>query len=325
MKILILAPDTSVPVSSLYPSDPYSKWEDDTVKCVGEALKRLGHEMETLECSLGLLDNLKSRAGVDLVFNLCDDGFQNRMFTEPLVAGIIELSDVHFTGAGFESLTLCQNKRISKDIMRSNRIRTPKYFYAETGKGLGKAKLDGRFILKPNLMDGSMGISMSSVISSKQELEERGQKMIADYGPLLIEEFIGGREFSVAMVGDRVLPVVEVKAANALNIKTSEAKWDAGSEDFRKLRMEFPELGSSMRNRLARACRKAKTIFRMEDFMRFDFRVSEDETAYLIDLNPNCALCSDATLVEIYKHMGKTYDDMIGDILKSAMKRKKVQ
>ncbi len=320
MKTIILAPDSSVSLKERFPHSPYSTWKDDTVEYVFNALKSRGFDPEVLECRTNLLDELGKRDKA-LVFNLCDDGFENRSETEPLVAGILEFAGFPYIGSDMTTLAIAQNKRMCKELMKANGIRTPEYWYVETEEDLKGIKAKGRLIVKPNAQHGSIGINESSVVDSKKALEAQVKRTLKDYGPALVEEFIAGREFIIGTVGDEILPPAEVISPNRYNLKDEHIKWNIASEGYRGLRIECRKVEPKMEGQMRRKAIAMRDLLDCRDYSRYDFRVDSRGRCYLIDINPNPGLSSDSSLAFIMKSMGRTYDDLIHDIVKSALRR----
>ncbi len=322
MKIIILAPDRTVSLKEKFPESTYGDWKDDTVQCVADALKKNGFEVQLLECSLSLIDDLL-KTEKSLVFNVCDDGFRNDPRTEPLVAGVIELSGFPYTGSDMFALSLAQNKRLCKDLMAVNKVRTPRYWYVEKESDLEKIKSDKKLIVKPNFQDGSIGITQSSVVDSKKALDAQAKKILKNYGPALIEEFIAGREFIVGIIGDKVLPITEVISPNKYNLKDEDVKWNVESEAYKQVKFEIREVGKKTENEMIKNSLKMKEVINCHDYSRFDFRVDKNGRSYLLDVNPNPGLTSDSSLAFMMKAIGRTYDDLIRDIVESALRRYK--
>ncbi len=321
MKILILAPDISVTKSERFYHSAYGEFVDDTVPMVKKSLEEKGFEIEVLHCSLNLLSDLKKREKM-LVFNLCDDGFQNITKTEPLVAGVIELVGFPYTGSDMFTLALCQHKWLCKELMTANKVRTPRYWLIESEKDLNGVKLDKKLIVKPNFQDGSIGINLKSVVSTRKELETQVRNIIQTFKePALVEEFIQGREFSVGIVGEEVLPIMECHSPNEYNLKSDDVKWANSVGAHGGLRVEFNKIEPGLEREMKRNALIMKKVMGCRDYMRFDFRVDSKGRSYMIDINPNPGLDSESSLSLMAKERDWSYSDLIYNILKSALKR----
>jgi D-alanine-D-alanine ligase len=175
------------------------------VRAVVRSLAERGHSVTTVAVNPPLA-LLRSRlTGVDLAFNLVE-GLGGRAEGEAMVAALLELAGVPRTGASSETLSLCRRKDRVNAILAAAGLPVPAWALAGTGS-------DGQWtrfpaIVKPVDEDGSVGIWESSVVENTLELRLAvGRVGVA----AMVQDFIGGRELNVAIVGDTVLPVSEIR------------------------------------------------------------------------------------------------------------------
>ncbi|HWT86891.1 MAG TPA: ATP-grasp domain-containing protein, partial [Myxococcales bacterium] len=182
-----------------------------TVQAVREAIAAAGHEVIDLEATADL-PALIETARPDLVFNMAE-GIKGRN-RESQVPALLELLDIPYSGSDPAALNIALDKALAKKIVRQHGILTPNFFTMNTGKERLPRDLRFPLIVKPIAEGSSKGVHATSVVENEGELREAAQKMIAKYDqPALVEEYIGGREFTVGMLGERrpkVLPLMEV-------------------------------------------------------------------------------------------------------------------
>jgi len=160
------------------------------------------------------------------------------------VAAYLELLNRRFTGAGPHGLYLGQDKALAKKIFSFHGIRTP--FFATVYRGRLDWADDIKFpvTLKPGLEDGSIGIGFSAVVSTIKDLMGWIDVLQSEFdAPVLIEEYIEGREIYVGVIGNehaQALPIVELDLSpvpdGTPKIGGTEVKWERGTRLFRATR-----------------------------------------------------------------------------------------
>src|SRR4029434_7740590 len=181
---------------------------------VADALTKLGHEPMMHELD-GTPKSLLSRARMecDLVFNLTES-FAGDDTADFKIAGFLELIGKNYTGSGTHGLMMAQDKAVAKKIFQFHGVHTP-VFARSYRRRLGFVHaLHVPVIVKPAREDGSIGIEFSAVVNSIRELMERIDWLHANFdSPVLIEEYVEGREMYVGVIGNdkpEALPVVEL-------------------------------------------------------------------------------------------------------------------
>ncbi len=134
-----------------------------------------------------------------VVFNLFEGNLENTD-TESYVAGLLQWKGIPFTGSPMLALSLARSKHLAKALLRGAGIPTPD-FMAVSELPVPPCTLEWPVIVKPALQDASVGLDQESVCVDQEQLDHRVQYVMETYGgPVLIEEFIYGREFNVALV-----------------------------------------------------------------------------------------------------------------------------
>ncbi|TAN62333.1 hypothetical protein EPN18_04940, partial [bacterium] len=177
-----------------------------TAEEVKAALKENGFsiEVQPLSVKIGidaLLREVKKDAG-RMVFNLCEAAF-GQSALEMNVAALLELYRVKFTGSPALTLGLALDKGLSKDILNSRGIPTPAYCVLTEPPSTSrlKNKLEFPLIVKPLREDASIGIDSGAVVHTMEEFKRRVEFVINHFAqPAIVEEYIEGREFNVAVI-----------------------------------------------------------------------------------------------------------------------------
>jgi len=296
-----------------------------TVQAVREAIAAAGHEVIDLEATADL-PALIETTRPDLVFNMAE-GIKGRN-RESQVPALLELLDIPYSGSDPAALNIALDKALAKKIVRQHGILTPNFFTMNTGKERLPRDLRFPLIVKPIAEGSSKGVHATSVVENEGELREAAHKMIAKYDqPALVEDYIGGREFTVGMLGERrpkVLPLMEVVFLDESEnrpVYSFEFKQDWSS----KIRYDVPaRLEPAQLKALERAARECFIALGCRDVARVDFRMDEQGKIYFLECNPLPGLTPGwSDLVLIAKAAGIDYDALIAEILSGAIRRYK--
>jgi D-alanine-D-alanine ligase len=297
---------------------------------VAEALGKLGHDasLHVLDGSIKGLHAL-SRLECDLIFNLAES-FAGNDLADYCIAAYLELVDKRFTGAGSHGLMLAQDKAVAKKILEFHGIHTPVFARSFRGRLDFSHNLEFPVIVKPAREDGSIGIEFNAVVSSIRELMERIDWLHANFdSPVLIEEYVEGREMYVGVLGNDnpvALPVVELDLsklpAGTPRIAGAEVKWGKGTAAYRDTKSaiaeDLPEETVALLQTTAVAVFQA---LELRDYARIDMRLRPDGRVAVIEANPNPWLASKAEFSIAARKSGRNYSQLVGEIMGLALAR----
>jgi D-alanine-D-alanine ligase len=300
--------------------------EDEVV----EALAKLGHEAVLHELD-GTPRSLLSLARIDcdLIFNLTES-FANDDTADFKIAAFLELLGKRYTGSGTHGLMLAQDKAIAKKIFAFHGIHTPVFAKSFRGRLDFSHDLHFPVIVKPAREDGSIGIEFSAVVSSIRELMERIDWLHAHFdSPVLIEEYIDGREMYVGVLGNdkpEALPVVELDLSRLPDgtprIAAAEVKWGKGTKAYRDTKSVIAtNLPEDTVLSLQQTAVAAYQALELRDYGRVDMRLQPDGRVHVIEVNPNPWLSSRAELALAARKSGRTYNQLVEEIVELAMAR----
>ncbi|MCE9595790.1 MAG: ATP-grasp domain-containing protein [Planctomycetes bacterium] len=296
----------------------------ESLRASGASVERIAIRPEPREI-LRVLANLD----VDLVFNLVESiGGDPRL--EAAFAGALELSGLAFTGSDPRALGVSLDKPLSRVVLAAAGVTVPR------GATLarGDEPLDVPFpaIVKPTREDASHGIDGASVVRDVAAARARARFVIERYRqPALVEEFVDGREFNVALIGEgagaELLSFGEIDFANfpadVPRIVTYAGKWIEGSDDWnRTLSGAAKLLAAAERAELERLARGAWAAIGGRDYGRVDLRLDARGRAFVIDVNPNPDLSPDAGFALAAQRSGRTHAQLVARIAELALERR---
>ena len=297
---------------------------------VADALVKLGHEpvMYELDGTQKSLLGL-GKADCDLVFNLVES-FADDDTADFKIAAFLELLGKKYTGAGTHGLMLAQDKAIAKKIFAFHGIHTPTFAKSYRGRLDFSHDLQFPVIVKPAREDGSIGIEFSAVVSSIRELMERIDWLHANFdSPVLIEEYIDGREIYVGVIGNEnaeALPIVELDLSKLPDgtpkIAAAEVKWGKGTKAYRDTKSAIAtDLPEETMATLQKTAVAAFQALELRDYGRVDMRLQADGNVHVIEVNPNPWLRSRAEFAMAARKAGRTYPQLIEEIVELAQTR----
>ena len=307
------------------------KREKEDREEIFEALEKLGHEPSYLVLD-GSPQGLTavSKCEADLVFNLTES-FAGDDTKEMHVAAYLELLGMKYTGAGPHATFLAQDKAIAKKMFAFHGIRTP--FFATSYRGSIEHAHDISFplIVKPLAEDGSIGINANAVVDSVKELMERVQYIQDEFdSPAIIEEYIEGREIYAAILGSyeyaQALPLVELDFSKlpkgTPKIASYDVKFEKEAEAYKLTKSNIAEdLDEDTVERLNQTALAAHRAVKLRDYGRIDMRLSAKGEVYVLEANPNPWLSSKQEFAMAAKASGRSYTQLIGEIVDLAMAR----
>ncbi len=263
----------------------------------------------------------------DVVINLCEGAFGDSHL-EMNVPCLLELLRIPYTGSPPLTLGICQNKGLTKDILKSNGILTPRYRVLNSFNEW-REEIAYPLFVKPMKEDASLGITKESFVRNKIELENRVEYVIERYEqPALVEEYVEGRELNVSIFGNEkpeVLPISEIIfefSENKPKIVDYLAKWIKESEEYEKTKPVCPaNLEPTIKKKVEITALKAYKVLHCRDYARVDIRL-KDGVPYVLEVNPNPDISPEVGFARSLKTAGIAFEEFIDKIISFALERK---
>lgn len=320
----------SVPAGSR--EDLYAEFDDlTTVNAIRGAMEKNGYEVVMLEADQDFTERVKA-SGVDFVFNIAEGiGGECR---ESHVPAILEMLKIPYSGSGVLTQALTLTKSRMKEVLRCSNIPTPRYQVFREPSQAVDPSLNYPVIVKPDSEGSSVGITNSSLVFDEASLKEQVRTTLKKYSqPVLVEEFCGGREFTVSLMGNgrpKVLPIVEIIFDHLPDgvhpIDSYEVKWEYDSPDSDIETVQCPAVvEKGLKAQLERTAVDTYRALGCQDLCRMDIRLDDQGRPNVLDVNALPGLIPDPKENSRFPRAcftdGMTYDDIIMNILKSSFKR----
>ena len=296
----------------------------ETIEALESSLRKSGYEPVRLGWGAPMLDKL-SENGIDAVFNLAEGiGGRGR---ESQVPATLEMLGVRCTGSDPVAIGITLDKALAKLMAKAHGIATapwmtfaggrwPLAVEAISANGQRPTANGLRFPLfvKPSCEGSSMGVTSKSLCQNEAELDEAVAR-VSRYGPALVEEFLPGNEYTVGILGGKVIGVMQVVPKNSDGnfFYSIEVKRDYTRQvDYRIV--DEP--------RVSAVALGIWNAFGLRDVARIDVRCDRDGVPNFVEVNPLPGVHPvHSDLVILAKGVGWTYDQLIAGIMQSAEER----
>jgi D-alanine-D-alanine ligase len=243
------------------------------------------------------------------------------------IPAILEMLGIPYIGSGVLGHALALDKSVAKKIFDYHQVATPKFQIFHEAEERLNSKLKFPLIVKPACEGSGFGIHKDSVVYNEKELKKKIEGLLNEYiPPVLVEEFIEGREFTVGIIGNgkdkMILPIMEIDFDQVPEkygkFNTFEVKTECGEET----KFICP---ASVDNKLEKLIRenvsKAFDALGCRDLSRVDIRV-KDGQPYVIEINSLPGLEANySDLPKTAEEAGITYEQLILKIVDTAIKR----
>jgi D-alanine-D-alanine ligase len=304
----------------------------DTIRSVIDALHRGGHEATGLEADHQLTDTL-DRLRPELVFNIAEGLFGD--FRESYAPMICERLGIPYTGSGPLTLGICLNKARAKEILAYHHISTPPFQMFYLGQSIDVSRLLYPAIIKPVAEGSSKGIYNDSVVDDAVAARERIAAKLALYKqPVIVESFITGDEFTVAVWGNgdriEVLPVVAIQYKDlpegARPLYGYEAKWIWDTPEKPLEIFQCPaRITPSVKQQIQSTVIAAWHALDIRDWCRMDVRLDADGVPNILEVNPLPGILpnpeDNSCFPKAARTAGYTYQEMLNHIIEIASER----
>lgn len=294
-----------------------------TIDAIAEALTSLGHEVERIGHVRSLAERLVGGWRCDLVFNIAEGvaGFGR----ESQVPALLEAYGIPYTFSDPLVCALTLHKGMAKHVARGCGVPTPSFVLVATPDEAAAVSLPFPLFAKPVAEGSSKGVSAKSLVSSRAALVEVCTDLLERYRqPVIVEEFLSGREFTVGVLGTGA----EARALATLEVVLLEGA-DAGAYSYRN-KTEWQTLvdyrlleAGPLREEVEAVALATWRCFGCRDAGRVDVRLDGAGRAQMLEVNPLAGLTPGYSDLPIMAEMcGMSFRTLIGEILRSTLARR---
>jgi len=306
--------------------------EPETIEGITKALKELGHEVIKIEADEFAFEKLRAeKNNIDIVFNIAEGA--NGADREAQLPAIMEMLQIPYTGPKPLGYAVGLNKSVAKEILSYYKIATPHWMTVNKIDYLDSHDFKHfPAIAKPLGEGSSKGIRAKNFVNNEEELKKVVSDLLVEFNqPVLVEEFLPGREFTVAAIGHptRILPIVEIVfdalPAGMPAFDHYEAKWIYDNPEGPDPLICPANISSELKEKIEHLCLEAFNALEMEDWARFDIRLDKNGEPNFIEVNCPPGIIPDpkenSRFPRAARAGGLDYAQMIEEILRSSCSR----
>lgn len=304
--------------------DRYAEFDTPkTIAALEQTITSFGYQVFCFEATRELPLRLTSQP-IDLAFNIAE-GYHGRS-REAQVPALLELLEIPYTGSDPATMAICLDKALAKRIVRHAGVPVPNDLIMHTGDEPLPAHMSFPVLVKPATEGSSKGIRSANVAENPQHLTQLVQSLLQRYqGPVLVETYLPGREFTVGVLGGRkprVLPPMEIVFTQS-NVKYPVYSFEHKIEADLNIRFHAADkIAASLCQELEEIAQKAYIALGCRDVARIDLRLDTQGRVNFIECNPLPGLSPGfSDLCLLAEKAGMDYRSLIYEILAPAVER----
>lgn len=280
-------------------------------KCVMESLKRQGFAVKGIDVDRNFIRKLRD---IDIAFIVLHGKFGE----DGTIQGILDFLNIPYTGSGVIGSAIGMDKIISKSIFVGKGIPTPDYYYEkepEIDKIIERLGLP--LVIKPRAEGSSVGVK---IIDARHKLEKSIKTLLRRFKDIYFEKFIPGTIATCGILNEVPLPVLEI-VPKKRGFYDYKSKYTKGMTEY-IIPARIPEEQYKKTQNFALEAHRA---IGASGFSRVDFVLDFDHNPYVLEVNTIPGLLTESNLPLEARAIGLSYDELIYEILKTALIRVKPQ
>ncbi len=236
------------------------------------------------------------------------------------IQAALELAGKVYTGSGVLASALAMDKAMSKRVFEREALPTPHWMLLEAGvpgSALDVSLLGGYpLVVKPNAEGSTIGLS---IVRHPSELQAAIGKAAEHDPQVLVEQYVEGRELTVAVIGEVAYPVVEIEPKSGFYDYTS--KYTKGMTTYTCPAKLDKELSRHLRELAVEAAQ----VLGCRGVARVDFRLGDDDEPMILEVNTLPGMTPTSLVPMAAAAKGMTYDQLVARILELAVTDSKVR
>ena len=307
----------------------------ETIEEVTAALESGGHRVTGLNADPQLPARL-TKSKFDIVFNIATGVYGESRQTH--VPAMLEYLRIPHTGPGVLAEALCHHKPQQKMVLMANGVPSAPFQVFRSASDALNADLRFPLIVKLPSEGASMGLDYDSVVHNEADLRRKIAFLIETYQDnVMVEEYIDGREFTVAVLGHSpayAMPVAEMEFFGKLPIRLDEVedsnfellKQATGNDDLEQVLMESRSnvpagLPAELEERIQQTAIDAFNAIGCKDWARIDLRMDKSGRLYVLEVNLGPGIASDCIFARCAFAAGWSMNQLVNTILNHAVER----
>ena len=227
------------------------------------------------------------------------------------VQALLEALDIPYSGSGITSSALCMDKNMSKLLIQSVGLSTPKWVMVRKGLDISPRIFKGLqmpVIIKPNQGGSSLGINIANDYNAIIKGLENAYVYDDD---VIVEEYIVGQEITCSMINGDIIPVISIKPR--LQFYDFEEKYHENDEIQQLAQLEEAQL-----LQIKKTARICWDLFKLKAYARIDMMLY-DTDIMILEINTLPGMTPYSHLPKSAMALGISYSQMLDRIIEDSM------
>ena len=275
-------------------------------KAMFAACAALGYDAISVEFKDDILSHLDTLKSVDIVLIALHGGIGEN----GRIQGMFESLGIRYTGSDALSSAICMDKHISKLLAEDVGIATPRWKRIRKGQSIYKNEFDYPFVVKPNSEGSTIGLT---IVHNENDYDSAVEEAFKYDDEILIEEFISGKEITVSIVGEDVLPIIEIRPEHGLY--DYECKYTKGMTEY----ICPAELNEDLTKRIKQTAFEVYKLLKCRHYGRVDLRLDNNNQHWFLELNTLPGMTDTSLVPKAAKATGISFEQLIGKIIKQSL------
>lgn len=275
-------------------------------KAMFTACETLGYDTISVEFEDDILSHLNTLKTVDLVLIALHGGIGEN----GRIQGMFESLGIRYTGSDALSSAICMDKHISKLLAEDVGISTPKWKRFRKGKSISKLEHEFPCVIKPNSEGSTIGLT---IVDDENKFDSAVELAFSYDDEILIEQFIAGKEITVSIVGNEVLPIIEIKPSH--DLYDYECKYTKGMTEY----ICPAELDEILTKKIQQTALDIFNLFKCRHYVRVDFRLDKSDQYWFLEVNTLPGMTDTSLVPKAAAVCGNSFEQLVDSIIQQAL------
>lgn len=307
--------------------------EPETIAAIRKALESDGHTVYEIEANeKAYLKLYKLKNQIDIVFNIAEGFYGDAR--EAQIPAFCDMLQIPYTHSSTLTNAITLDKALTKKVLHFHGIKTPAFQLMSHADEKLNPTLKFPLLVKPNGEGSSKGVVNENLVYNKTNLYRRVKWILEAYHePVIVEEFLSGREFTVSLLGNppRVLPIIEQRLDRLPKgyapFTSYEVKW-FWEDSLSDLHFAYDcpaQIPPKLEHEITNVCKVTFNLLDCKDTARIDIRLDKKGVPHVLEINTLPGLIHDENVISYFpisaRSAGFTFNSLILAILEAARKR----
>ena len=282
---------------------------------VMRALQSLGYDAQSLDYDTRFIDAIRELTPDAVFVALHGPGGEDGQ-----VQALLEYLGIPYTGSNVEASALAMDKHLTKKLLAAEGLPTAAWDLFDLSGGtlpLLPGSLDLPLVIKPRFEGSAIGVV---IVRTHEQWTNAMISAAKNYGQIMAEEFLEGREYTCAILGEEALPVIEI-VPNTDEFYTYDAKYAPGGSTH----IVPAKIDEDLAARLQMIALSVHRLLGLRDYSRTDFIVTKEGRPQILEINTLPGLTPTSLMPDACASVGISYEALVDRLVGYALARRDVR